>query len=443
MDKKHYKVETWGCQMNVHESEKIAGIAQSLGYVPTDDEKEADLIILNTCCVREHAEAKVYGRLGRLKSLKRKNPDLIIGIGGCMTQQKDEAQHIAKRYPYVDFIFGTHNLHKLSEMIANAKGAGSTIVDIQEDGYGKIVEGLPVERDDRVKAWVSIMQGCNNFCTYCIVPYVRGRERSRSREEIIKEVRGLAVQGYKEVTLLGQNVNSYGKDLEKPVDFSALLRELNEVEGIERLRFTTSHPKDLSEDLIFAVKDCEKVCEHIHLPFQAGSTEILRRMNRKYTKEQYLALAGRIKKEIPGVSITTDIMVGFPGETEDDFEDTLDVVRKVRFDAAFTFLYSPRRGTPAAKMKDQVPYGIKHPRFLRLLDLTQKISAEENAKMKGKTVELLVEGVSKNDPARLTGRTRTNKLVHFTGDANLIGKLINVKVTEPRNWSLYGEIVRN
>jgi len=442
MEKKFYKVETWGCQMNVHDSEKIAGIARSLGYLPTQDEKEADLILFNTCCVREHAELKVYGRLGRLKSLKKKKPDMIIGVGGCMMQQQGVAHHIAKRYPFVDIVFGTYNHNKLTEMIVNAKTAGSTIVDIEEGADGKVVEGLPVEREDSIKAWISVMKGCNNFCTYCIVPYVRGRERSREKNDIIAEVQELGEKGYKEVTLLGQNVNSYGKNLEKPVKFADLLRELNEVDGIERIRFTTSHPKDLSDDLIYAVRDCEKICEHIHLPFQAGSSRILAMMNRRYTKEQYLALTEKIKKEIPGVSLTTDIMVGFPGETEEDFEDTLDVVKKVRFDSAFTFLYSIRKGTPAADMKTQVPYEVKHPRFLRLLELTQEISSEENAKQKGKVVELLVEGVSKNDSARLSGRTRTNKLVHFIGDQNLIGKLVKVKVTDPQKWSLYGEIVK-
>lgn len=428
--------------MNVHDSEKITGIARSLGYEPTVDEKEADLILFNTCCVREHAELKVYGKLGRLKSFKKKKPDMIIGVGGCMTQQQGVAEHIVKRYPFVDIVFGTHKLHKLSEMIANAKAAGNTIVDIKEDGEKKIVEGLSVEREDDIKAWLSIMKGCNNFCTYCIVPYVRGRERSRKKEFIIEEVQDLADKGYKEVTLLGQNVNSYGKELEEQVDFADLLRELNKIEGIERIRFTTSHPKDLSDDLIYAVRDCEKVCEHIHLPFQAGSSRVLKMMNRRYTKEQYLALAEKIQKEIPRVTLTTDIMVGFPGETEEDFIDTLDVVKKVRFDSAFTFLYSIRKGTPAADMEDQVPYEVKHSRFLRLLELTQQITAEENAKLKDKVVELLVEGVSKNDSKRLTGRTRTNKLVHFIGEERLIGKLINVRITDPQKWSLYGEIVK-
>lgn len=441
MGERYFKIETWGCQMNVHDSEKMAGIVRSLGYMPTQKEDKADLIIYNTCCVREHAEVKVYGSLGRLKHLKQKKPDLIIAVGGCMTQQEEVAQHIARRFPFVDIIFGTHNLHKLPEMIANAKLAGRTIVDIEEDGDGKVVEGVPAEREGNLKAWVAVMKGCNNFCSYCIVPYVRGRERSRNKEEIVKEVKQLAETGYKEITLLGQNVNSYGKDLEDGVNFATLLRELNEIEGIQRIRFTTSHPKDLSDELIYAVRDCEKVCEHIHLPFQAGSNRILELMNRKYTKEQYLALAEKIKREIPGVAITTDIIVGFPGETEEDFEHTLDVVRKVRFDSAFTFLYSKRKGTPAAEMEDQVPYEIKHPRFVRLLELTQQITAEKNAELKDKVVEVLVEGISKNDPSRLTGRTRTNKLVHFKGDKKLIGKLINVKITDPQKWSLYGEVL--
>jgi tRNA-2-methylthio-N6-dimethylallyladenosine synthase len=427
--------------MNEHDSEKIAGIVKSLGYLPTDDEKEADLIVFNTCCVREHAEVKVYGNLGRLKKIKEKNPDMIIAVCGCMTQQREVAEHIAKRYPFVDIVFGTNKIHKLTEMIANAKVSGSTIIDIEEDGEGKIVEGLPTERNDGVRAWVAVMQGCNNFCSYCIVPYVRGREKSRRKKDIVEEIKSLAENGYKEVTLLGQNVNSYGKDLEGEVDFATLLREVNGIDGIERIRFVTSHPKDLSDDLIYAIRDCDKVCEHIHLPFQAGSNKILERMNRRYTKEQYLSMVEKIKKEIPGVSLTTDIIVGFPGETEEDFEHTLDVVKRVRFDSAFTFLYSKRKGTPAEKMEDQVPYEVKHPRFLRLLELTQQITAENNARMKDAVMEVLVEGISKNDPERLSGRTRTNKLVHFKGSPELTGKLVNVRITDPQKWSLYGEMV--
>jgi tRNA-2-methylthio-N6-dimethylallyladenosine synthase len=438
-DKKYF-IKTWGCQMNVHDSEKIAGVLSLLGYNAVDNENEADLIIFNTCCVREHAEVKVYGNLGRLRKLKEQNEDLILAVCGCMTQQKEVAQHIAKRYPFVDIVFGTNQVHKLAELIANAKLTGETIVDIEEDEEGKIIEGIPVSRGDGVKAWVAIMHGCNNFCSYCIVPYVRGRERSRKKEHILDEIERLAREGYKEVTLLGQNVNSYGKGLEGEISFASLLREVDKVRGIERIRFMTSHPKDLSDDLIYAIRDCSKVCEHIHLPFQAGSNNVLRRMNRKYTKERYIELTERIKENIPGISITTDIIVGFPGESEEDFLHTLDVVERVRFDSAFTFLYSKRRGTPAERMEDQVPEEVKHERLKRLLDLTERITAENNSALRGKSVEVLVEGVSKTHPDRLTGRTRTNKIVHFDGDAGLIGMLVNVRITDPQSWSLFGEV---
>jgi len=437
---KKYIIKTWGCQMNVHDSEKIAGTAASLGYEAVDSEEKADLIIFNTCCVREHAELKVYGNLGRLKRLKAKNPDIIIAVCGCMTQQKEVAQHIAKRYPFVDIVFGTNKIHKLAEFIANAKAAGGTIVDIKEDTKGKIIEGVPVHREDGLKAWVAVMHGCDNYCSYCIVPYVRGRERSRKKEHIIDEIKELGQNGIKEVTLLGQNVNSYGRDLDEETDFAMLLRDVNRINGIERIRFVTSHPKDLSSGLIYAIRDCEKVCEHIHLPFQAGSSRILEKMNRKYTKEQYIELANRIKSEIPDASITTDIMVGFPGETEEDFLNTLDVVEKVRFDSAFTFLYSKRKGTPAEKMDGQVPDRIKHERLNRILDLTQKITARNNRLLRDKNLEVLVEGISKTHANRLTGRTRTNKIVHFEGGADLIGRLVPVKITKPQSWSLYGEV---
>lgn len=438
-DRKYF-VKTWGCQMNVHDSERIMGVLSSLGYRPADSEKEADLIVFNTCCVREHAELKVYGNLGRLKKLKENKEDLIIAVCGCMTQQKEVAQHIAKRYPFVNIVFGTNQIHKLAEFIANARLTGSTIVDIAEDEEGKIIEGVPVTREDGLKAWVAIMHGCNNFCSYCIVPYVRGRERSRKKEDILNELENIARAGFKEVTLLGQNVNSYGRGLEEETDFASLLREADKVQGLERIRFMTSHPKDLSDDLIYAIRDCRKVCEHIHLPFQAGSDKILEKMNRRYTKEQYIALAQRIKDNIPGISITTDIIVGFPGESEEDFLHTLDVVERVRFDSAFTFLYSKRRGTPAERMEGHVPADIKHERLKRLIDVTEKITAQNNARLMGKTLEVLVEGVSKSHSDRLTGRTRTNKIVHFEGDKSLTGKLVNVRITDPQSWSLFGEV---
>ncbi|MDD2574047.1 MAG: tRNA (N6-isopentenyl adenosine(37)-C2)-methylthiotransferase MiaB [Bacillota bacterium] len=436
---KKYMIKTWGCQMNVHDSEKIAGVLSSLGYQAVDSEKQADLIIFNTCCVREHAELKVYGNLGRLKKLKEQRKDLMIAVCGCMTQQEEVARHIARRYPFVDIVFGTDKIHKLAGFIANAKLTGSTIIDIEEDEEGSIIEDVPVEREEGIKAWVAVMHGCNNYCSYCIVPYVRGRERSRKKEYILEEVKRLGQSGYKEVTLLGQNVNSYGKGSSDRVDFAALLRKVNGVDGIERIRFMTSHPKDLSDELIYAIRDCDKVCEHIHLPFQAGSNSILHRMNRKYTKEQYLELTDRIREEIPDISITTDIIVGFPGESEEDFLHTLDVVERVRFDSAFTFLYSKRSGTPAERMEGHISDSVKHERLKRLLYLTERITAENNSTLRGEVLEVLVEGVSKTHSGRLTGRTRTNKIVHFEGHDSLTGKLVNVRITDPQSWSLFGE----
>ncbi|WP_279230301.1 tRNA (N6-isopentenyl adenosine(37)-C2)-methylthiotransferase MiaB [Thermohalobacter berrensis] len=438
--KSKYLISTWGCQMNEHDSEKMAGMLETMGYESTSNEKEADLIIYNTCLVRKNAELKVYGNLGHLKTLKKKKPDLIIAVCGCMTQKKEIRDLIKEKYSHVDIVFGTHNIHKLPELIANHKQNPGMVIDVWEEA-GDIVEDVPVRRKFGFKAFVNVMHGCNNFCTYCIVPYTRGRERSRHPDNILKEIEQLAKQGCKEVTLLGQNVNSYGKTLENKITFAKLLRMVNEIDGIERIRFTTSHPKDLSDELIYTIRDCEKVCEHIHLPFQAGSNNILKKMNRKYTKEQYLELAEKIKKEIPGVAITTDIIVGFPGETEEDFKDTLDVVKKVRFDSAFTFIYSIRKGTPAAKMENQIPDDIKHKRFQKLLDTLYPISLEINKKLKDKEIKVLVEEVSKADDTKLTGRTRTNKVVHFKGDKSLVGNIVTVKITNPKTWTLEGVLV--
>ncbi|WP_278287291.1 tRNA (N6-isopentenyl adenosine(37)-C2)-methylthiotransferase MiaB [Caloranaerobacter ferrireducens] len=440
LQKRKYYIETWGCQMNEHDSEKMSGILENIGYIETNTPKEADLIIFNTCLVRENAELKVYGNLGHLKTLKSKKPEMLIAVCGCMMQKKEIRNLIKEKYSHVDIVFGTHNIHRLPELIANARQSSKMIIDVWDDSEN-VIEGLPAKRKYSFKAFVNVMHGCNNFCTYCIVPYTRGREKSRLPEDILKEINELAAQGCKEVTLLGQNVNSYGKTLDKKVSFAQLLRMVNEVEGIERIRFTTSHPKDLSDELILAIKECDKICEHIHLPFQAGSNKILKAMNRKYTKEHYLNLIEKIKKEIPDIAITTDIIVGFPGETEEDFEETLDVVRKVKFDSAFTFLYSIRKGTPAAEMKNQVPEDIKHKRFQRLLDTIYPISLEINQKLKDKIVEVLVEEISKTDKTKVTGRTRTNKVVHFPGDKNLIGKLVNVKITNPKTWTLEGELI--
>ncbi|SHJ47388.1 tRNA (N6-isopentenyl adenosine(37)-C2)-methylthiotransferase MiaB [Paramaledivibacter caminithermalis] len=440
MSKKKYLIKTYGCQMNEHDSEKLAGMLVDMDYIECEDKDDADLIIFNTCCVRENAELKVYGNLGQLKHLKRRNPDMIIAICGCMMQQAHVVEEIKKKYPFVDLIFGTHNLHNFPVLLSNCKQADNMLVEVW-DREGEIVEGLPSIRKYGLKAFVNIMYGCNNFCTYCIVPYTRGRERSREPKDIIDEVKDLVEKGTKEITLLGQNVNSYGKTLEEKMDFADLLYKVNEVEGLERIRFMTSHPKDISKKLIEAIRDCDKVCEHIHLPVQAGGNNVLKTMNRKYTKEQYLKLIEDIRKVIPGISITTDIIVGFPGETDEDFEHTLDLVKRVKYDNAFTFIYSIRKGTPAAEMENQVPDNVKHDRFNRLLEVLHPGIKERNFELKDKIVEVLVEGESKNDENILMGRTRTNKVVNFSGPKDLIGRLCYVKITEPKNFSLYGELV--
>jgi tRNA-2-methylthio-N6-dimethylallyladenosine synthase len=435
---KKYHIETWGCQMNEEDSERISGMLRNLGYSSTNDREDADIIVFNTCSVRENPENKVYGNLGLLKALKKKRPELIIAVCGCMMQQKGVSDVIKKKYPFVDIVFGTYNLHRFPELLSSAMQSNSTIVEVWEK-EGEIVEGIPIQHESNIKAFVTIMHGCNNFCSYCIVPYTRGRERSRKPEAILAEINELASKGYKEITLLGQNVNSYGKDLED-ASFAKLLRMINEIEGIERVRFMTSHPKDLTDDVIQAIKECDKLCEQVHLPIQSGSTRLLGKMNRKYTKEQYLELINKIKSEIKGVAITTDIIVGFPGETEEDFKETLDVVSRVEYDSAFTFIYSVREGTPAAKYEDQVPDDIKHDRFNRLLDLVNTIGEKKSREYLGKTVEVLVEGYSKTDESKLTGRTRSGKLVNFSGgDESLEGKLVNVKIDQAQMYLLQGE----
>lgn len=436
--KKHFYLETWGCQMNEEDSEKLSGMLKKLGYARTNNKHNADLIIFNTCCVRENAELKVYGNLGALKKLKENNSELVIAVCGCMMQQKDMAESILKKFPFVDIIFGTHNAYKFPEYLNRVKQEGKSVIEIQDKEEG-IVEGIPVDRESDVKAFVTIMYGCNNFCTYCIVPYVRGRERSRKPEDIEKEISELVASGYKEIILLGQNVNSYGKDLEPRLTFAELLRRINNIEGLERVRFMTSHPKDLTQDVIDAIAECDKLCEYIHLPVQSGSSRILKKMNRSYTKEQYLELMDRIKKTIPDVAISTDIIVGFPGETEEDFEETLDLARKVQYDSAFTFIYSKRKGTPADEMEDQIPDDIKHDRFNRLIEVINESSANKNKEYQGRIVEVLVEGLSKNDEEKLMGRTRTGKLVNFAGEKDSIGKLVNVKITKANSFSLVGE----
>ncbi|WP_349405827.1 tRNA (N6-isopentenyl adenosine(37)-C2)-methylthiotransferase MiaB [Clostridium perfringens] len=440
MDKKLFCISTYGCQMNEEDSEKLSGMLKSQGYERTENKEEASIIIFNTCCVRENAENKVFGNLGQLKQLKKKNPNLVIAICGCMMQQVGMADKVLKTFPYVDIIFGTHNAHKFPEYLHRVLQEGVQVKEILNKEEG-IVEGLPIDRKSDVKAFVTIMYGCNNFCTYCIVPYVRGRERSRKSEDIIKEIEELVSQGYKEITLLGQNVNSYGKGLEEDIDFAGLLRKVNEVKGLERVRFMTSHPKDLSDDVIMAIKECDKLCEQVHLPVQSGSSRILKEMNRHYDREYYLDLVKKIKSEIPDVTLTTDIIIGFPGETEEDFLDTLSLCEEVGYDSAFTFIYSRRNHTPADKMENQIPDDIKHDRFNRLVEAINKKVIIKNKEYEGKVVEVLVEGPSKNDETKLTGRTRNGKLVNFAGDEKLVGELVNLKIVRAQPFSLIGEIV--
>ena len=439
-----YYILTMGCQLNENDSEKLSGMAQSMGYSQTDKILDADLVIYNTCCIRENAEERLFGKLGEVKKLKE-SKGTIIAIGGCMMQEKHIVEKIKNSYKY-DVIFGTHTLHKFPEDLYNAIINNKKITDIL-DIDGEIIEGLPIKRDDDIRASVTIMNGCNNFCTYCIVPYVRGRERSREPEDILKEVQDVAKKGYKEITLLGQNVNSYMRvEREKGVckseinSFAKLLREVNKIDGIEKIRFTSPHPKDFTDDVIEAIRDCDKVSKLVHLPLQSGSTNILKSMNRVYTKEQYLNLVDKIKKEIPNVKFSTDIIVGFPGETEEDFEDTLEVVRKVEFEQIFMFIYSRRKGTPADKMENQVPEEIKHERFERLKKLYESIIPKKNQEYIGTNQEILVEGYSKTNNEYLTGRTDTNKVVIFKGSPELIGKMANIQIASEHMWYLKGEI---
>lgn len=431
-------VNTFGCQMNARDSEKLCGILERIGYEIIPDE-HADFVIFNTCTVRENANTRVYGRLGSLRPIKKKNPHMIIALCGCMMQEPHVVERIKKSYLHVNLIFGTHNLYKFAELIYNCLDSDRMIIDVWKD-TDKIVEELPSERKFSFKSGVNITFGCNNFCSYCIVPYVRGRERSRKPEDIIAEIRELAADGVKEVMLLGQNVNSYGAGLETPITFAGLLRQVEQIEGLERIRFMTPHPKDLSDELIQVVGDSGKICHHIHLPLQSGSTRILQKMNRKYTKEQYLALAKKIQEKIPDVAITTDIIVGFPGETEEDFQDTMDVVRQVGYDSAYTFIYSKRTGTPAAVMEDQVPEDVVRERFDRLLAAVQEGAAAAARENVGKVMRVLVEGENETDAGLVTGRLANNMVVHFSGCTELIGKLVDVRLCEAKGFYYYGEL---
>lgn len=428
-----------GCQMNARDSEKIVGILEIIGYEIIEEE-DADFVIYNTCTVRENANLKVYGHLGYLKKVKKKKPHMRIALCGCMMQEDVVIEKLQKSYKFVDLIFGTHNIFKFAELFYTCMISDRMVLDIWKD-TNQIVEDLPSERKYSFKAGVNIMFGCNNFCSYCIVPYVRGRERSRNPKDIIKEIENLVADGVVEVMLLGQNVNSYGKNLENPISFAQLLQEVEKVEGLKRIRFMTPHPKDLSMELIEVMKNSKKICNHLHLPVQAGSSRLLKIMNRKYSKEQYLELVDKIKKSIPDISLTTDIMLGFPGETEEDFQETLDVVRKVRYDSAYTFIYSKRTGTPAAQMDNQIPEDVVKERFNRLLKEVQLISAELTKEDEGTIQEVLVEGINEHDAALVTGRLSNNILVHFKGEESLVGELVMVKLTECKGFYYMGELV--
>jgi len=438
-DGKRYLVRTYGCQMNEHDSETIKGILEQMGYRATEAEHEADIILLNTCAVRENAEDKVFGELGRLKPLKTENPSLILGVCGCMSQEESVVNRILQKHGFVDLIFGTHNIHRLPYLLKEAAFAKEMVIEVWSK-EGDIVENLPKKREG-MKAWVNIMYGCDKFCTYCIVPYTRGKERSRRPQDVIAEIRELARQGFKEITLLGQNVNAYGKDFtDIQYTFADLLDDIRKID-IPRVRFTTSHPRDFDDRLIEVLAKKGNLVEHIHLPVQSGSTEVLKKMGRKYTREEYLELVRKIRQAIPDVCLSTDIIVGFPGETEEQFTETLSLVEEVGYDSAFTFIYSPREGTPAAEMKDDVPEEVKKDRLLRLNEVMQRLSYRSNAKLRGQVVEVLVEGVSKTNREMLSGRTRTNKLVHFKGDSQLYGQFVQVRITEPQSWLLKGELV--
>ncbi|RKD24305.1 tRNA (N6-isopentenyl adenosine(37)-C2)-methylthiotransferase MiaB [Ammoniphilus oxalaticus] len=435
-----YCIVTFGCQMNEHDSETIAGILEDMGYTATTNEREADVVLYNTCAIRENAEDRVFGHLGALKAVKLERPDMILGVCGCMSQDESVVNRILTTYQHVDLIFGTHNIHRLPILLRDAYYSKEMVVEVWAK-EGDVIENMPKIREGGLKAWVNIIYGCDKFCTYCIVPYTRGKERSRLPEDVIAEVRELARQGYQEITLLGQNVNAYGKDLEdRDYLFGDLMDDISKID-IPRIRFTTSHPRDFDDHLVEVLAKGGNLVEHIHLPVQSGNTEVLRKMSRKYSREEYLELVDKIKRAIPNAVLTTDIIVGFPGETEEQFQDTLSLMEEVRYDSAYTFIYSPRHGTPAEGMEDDIPEEVKKERLQRLMSVVNRISREKNEALRGEIVEVLVEGESKNNPDVLSGRTRGNKLVHFVGPKDCIGKFVHVKITEPQTWALKGELM--
>ncbi|GGC89815.1 tRNA-2-methylthio-N(6)-dimethylallyladenosine synthase [Thalassobacillus devorans] len=436
---KKFMIRTYGCQMNEHDTEVMAGILEQMGYVSTNETKEADIILLNTCAIRENAENKVFGEIGHLKPLKTENPDLIIGVCGCMSQEESVVNRILKKHQFVDLIFGTHNIHRLPQLVKEAMYGKEMVVEVWSK-EGDIIENLPRSRKGKIKAWVNIMYGCDKFCTYCIVPYTRGKERSRLPEDIIQEVRHLAAQGYKEITLLGQNVNAYGKDLDFEYGLGDLMNEIHKID-IPRVRFTTSHPRDFDDRLIEVLAQGGNLLDHIHLPVQSGSSDVLKIMARKYTRDSYLELVDKIRTAMPNATLTTDIIVGFPNETEEQFEETLTLVEEVGFESAYTFIYSPREGTPAARMKDNVPMEVKKERLQRLNKLVNEQSAEAMKKYEGEIVDVLVEGESKKNADVLAGYTERNKLVNFKGPKSAIGEIVKVKINNAKTWSLDGEMV--
>ncbi|MEG0829652.1 MAG: tRNA (N6-isopentenyl adenosine(37)-C2)-methylthiotransferase MiaB [Anaerovoracaceae bacterium] len=436
---KTYHITTFGCQMNEHDSETIGGMLTQLGFEQSDSHKEADVAIINTCSVREHADLRFFGTLGQMKKKKQENPEFTVCVCGCMMQQQHIVDELKSKYPWVDIVFGTHNLHEFPKLLTSVVNQNQKIVEVWPE-EGDIIEGLPAKRLYKHKGFVNIMYGCNNFCTYCIVPYTRGRERSRKPDDVIKEVKELVIDGVKEITLLGQNVNSYvGSD---GIDFPDLLYKLNEIEGLERLRFMTSHPKDLSDKLIQAYVDCDKLCNYIHLPIQSGSNKVLEKMNRKYTREDYMAIIEKIREKVPEITVTTDFIVGFPGETEEDFQETIDLANQVGFDSAFTFLYSIRKGTPAEKYGDHIDEEVKHKRFNRLLEAINASSAIKNADYEGKIEKVLVDSHSKTDKTAFSGRTEGFKPVNLPGDDSMIGKILPVKIIKGKTFSLDGQVVK-